>query len=174
LTEVTLTVLSCQTELTLSIALVRKVILLLTVFSLACPVAEDVALAKAVAQPAGLVKWECTKQLWVGAYVPGWNQGELDPKHHRALDAVTDFMHFAVYFRPDDGSLDLKINELFAARMKALVIAAHKQGRQALLVVGGEGAAPSLRIAASPGRLQQTFRSIFFLVSRYGYDTPRS
>jgi len=54
--------------------------------------------------------------------------------------------------------------------MRALVSAAHKAGKQVLLVVGGEGAAPGLRIAASSGRLQHTVGSILSLVDRYRYD----
>src|SRR5215470_6408020 len=138
--------------------------------SVACPVAEDMVRPVAADQPAGQVRRSCAKQLWVGGYVPGWNQGKLDLKHNRALDAITYFLHFAVYFRPRDGRLDLAINELSPARMKALVSTAHRQGKQALLVIGGEGAAPGLRIATGPGRLEQTIRSIISLVNLYGYD----
>src|SRR5260370_11788165 len=54
--------------------------------------------------------------------------------------------------------------------MRALVAAAHEAGKQALLVVGGEGAAPGLRIASSPERLPNTVKSILSLMDRYGYD----
>ncbi len=110
------------------------------------------------------------KQLWVGAYVPGWNQPRLDPKNDHLLDAITHFLHFAVYVRPGDGSLDLRANELTPSKMRALVGAAHEAGKQALLVVGGEGAAPGLRIASGPERLPNTLKSILSLVDRYGYD----
>jgi chitinase len=110
------------------------------------------------------------KELWVGAYVPGWNQENLDPRNDHLLDAITHFLHFAVYLRPNDGSLDLQTNELTPSKMRALVGAAHGAGRQALLVVGGEGAAPGLRIASSPQRLPNTLKSILSLVDRYGYD----
>ena len=110
------------------------------------------------------------KQLWVGAYVPGWNQQRLDPKNDHLLDAITHFLHFAVFVRASDGSLDLQTNELTPSKMRALVGAAHGAGKQALLVVGGEGAAPGLRIASSPERLPNTLKSILCLVDRYGYD----
>ncbi len=110
------------------------------------------------------------KQLWVGAYVPGWNQPRLDPKNDHLFDAITHFLHFAVFVRASDGSLDLQTNELTPSRMRALVGAAHGAGKQALLVVGGEGAAPGLRIASSPERLPNTLKSILSLVDRYGYD----
>ena len=110
------------------------------------------------------------KQLWVGAYVPGWNQPRLDPKNDHLLDAITHFLHFAVFVRASDGSLDLQTNELTPSRMRALVGAAHGAGKQALLVVGGEGAAPGLRIASSPERLPNTLKSILSLMDRYGYD----
>ena len=86
------------------------------------------------------------------------------------LDAITSFLHFAVYVRPSDGSLDLQTNELTPSKMRALVRAAHRAGKQAFLVVGGEGAAPGLRIASSPDRLPNTLESIVSLVDRYGYD----
>ena len=111
-----------------------------------------------------------TTHDWIGAYVPGWNQGALDPKKDPALDVIKEFLQFAVYFRPDDGSLDLRTSELTASKMKGLVKAAHKASKQVLLVVGGEGAAPGLRIAASPKLLQRTAESIILLVDRYGYD----
>ncbi len=110
------------------------------------------------------------KQLWVGAYVPGWNQQRLDPKNDHLLDAITHFLHFAVFVRASDGSLDLQTNELTPSKMRALVGAAHGADKQALLVVGGEGAAPGLRIASSPERLPNTLKSILSLVDRYGYD----
>jgi len=110
------------------------------------------------------------KQLWVGAYVPGWNQPRLDPKNDHLLDAITHFLHFAVYVRPGDGSLDLQANELTPSKMRALVGAAHEAGKQVLLVVGGEGAAPGLRIASGPEHLPNTLKSILSLVDRYGYD----
>jgi chitinase len=110
------------------------------------------------------------KQLWVGAYVPGWNQQRLDPRNDHLLDAITYFLHFAVYVRPSDGSLDLRTNELTRSKMRALVRAAHRTGKQAFLVVGGEGAAPGLRIASSSERLPNTLKSILSLVDRYGYD----
>ena len=110
------------------------------------------------------------KQLWVGAYVPGWNQQRLDPKNDHLLDAITHFLHFAVYVRASDGSLELQTNGLTPSKMRALVGAAHGAGKQALLVVGGEGAAPGLRIASSPERLPNTLKSILCLVDRYGYD----
>jgi len=111
-----------------------------------------------------------TQQLWVGAYVPGWNQQRLDPRNDHLLDAITYFLHFAVYVRASDGSLELQTNELTPSKMRALVGAAHGAGKQALLVVGGEGAAPGLRIASSPERLPSTLKSILSLVDRYGYD----
>ncbi len=154
-----------------STALVREGLLgLVATFSAMSAVAQDVAAGTAATQSAGAVEHACTKRLWVGAYVPGWNQGSLDPKHDHALDAVTHFLHFAVYFRPGDGSLDLRTNELTPSKMRALVSAAHEAGKQVLLVVGGEGAAPGLRIAANLGRLQRTVGSILSLVDRYGYD----
>ncbi len=110
------------------------------------------------------------KQLWVGAYVPGWNQPRLDPKNDHLLDAITHFLHFAVFVRASDGSLDLQTNELTPSKMRALVGAAHGAGKQALLVVGGEGAAPGLRIASSPEHLASTLKSVLSLVDRYGYD----
>jgi chitinase len=110
------------------------------------------------------------KQLWVGAYVPGWNQHRLDPRNDHLLDAITHFLHFAVYVRASDGRLELQRNELTPSKMRALVAAAHGAGKQALLVVGGEGAAPGLRIASSPERLPNTLKSILSLVDRYGYD----
>jgi len=110
------------------------------------------------------------KQFWVGAYVPGWNQEPLGPKRGRRLDAITHFLHFAVYFRPEDGGLDLQTNGLTPSKMRAMVSAAHRSGKQALLVVGGEGAAPGLRIATGPARLQNTLRSILSLIDHYGYD----
>jgi chitinase len=110
------------------------------------------------------------KQLWVGAYVPGWNQQRLDPRNDHLLDAITHFLHFAVYVRPSNGSLDLQTNELTPSKMRALVRAAHGAGKQALLVVGGEGAAPGLRIASSPEHLSNTLKSILSLMDRYGYD----
>ncbi len=110
------------------------------------------------------------KQLWVGACVPGWNQQRLDPRNDHLLDAITHFLHFAVYVRPSDGSLELQTNELTPSKMRALVGAAHGAGKQALLVVGGEGAAPGLRIASSPERLPNTLKSILSLMDRYGYD----
>ena len=110
------------------------------------------------------------KQLWVGAYVPGWNQPHLDPRNDHLFDAITHFLHFAVFVRPGDGSLDLQANELTPSKMRALVAAAHEAGKQALLVVGGEGAAPGLRIASSPERLPNTVKSILSLMDRYGYD----
>ena len=110
------------------------------------------------------------KQLWVGAYVPGWNQQRLDPRNDHLLDAITHFLHFAVYVRPSDGSLDLQTNELTPSKMRALVRAVHGAGKQALLVVGGEGAAPGFRIASSPERLPNTLKSILSLMDRYGYD----
>jgi chitinase len=109
-------------------------------------------------------------QLWVGAYVPGWNQQRLDPGNDHVLDAITHFLHFAVFVRPSDGSLDLHANELTPRKMSALVRAAHAAGKQALLVVGGEGAAPGLRIAASPERLPSALKSLLSLVDGYGYD----
>ena len=110
-----------------------------------------------------------TQQLWVGAYVPGWNQQRLDPRNDHLFDAITYFLHFAVYLRASDGSLELQRNELTPSKMRALVGAAHGAGKQALLVVGGEGAAPGLRIASSPERLPHTLESILSLVDRYGY-----
>ena len=86
------------------------------------------------------------------------------------LDAITYFLHFAVYVRASDGSLELQTNELTPSKMRALVGAAHGADKQALLVVGGEGAAPGLRIASSPERLPSTLKSILSLVDRYGYD----
>jgi chitinase len=111
-----------------------------------------------------------TQQLWVGAYVPGWNQLRLDPRNDHLLDGITHFLHFAVYVRASDGRLELQTNELTASKMRALVGAAHGAGKQALLVVGGEGAAPGLRIASSPEVLPTTLKSILSLVDRYGYD----
>lgn len=110
------------------------------------------------------------KRLWVGAYVPGWNQEHLDPRNDHLLDAITHFLHFAVYLRPADGSLDLKTNELTPEKMRALVRAAHGADKKALLVVGGEGSAPGLRIASSPEHLPNTVKSILSLIDRYGYD----
>jgi chitinase len=110
------------------------------------------------------------KQLWIGAYIPCWNQERLDPKNDHFLDAITCFLHFAVYVRPGDGSLDLKANELTASKMRALVRSAHGAGKQVFLVVGGEKAAPGLRIASSPERLPKTLKFILSLVKRYGYD----
>jgi chitinase len=110
------------------------------------------------------------KHLWVGAYVPGWNQERLASKGDHRLDAITHFLHFAAYFRPEDGDLDLRTNGLTPSKMRALVSDAHRAGKQALLVVGGEGAASGLRIATGPSRLQDTVRSIRSLVDRYGYD----
>jgi len=110
------------------------------------------------------------EQLWVGAYVPGWNQQRLDPRNDHLLDGITHFLHFAVYVRPSDVSLDLQTNELTPSKMRAMVRAAHGAGKQALLVVGGEGAAPGLRIACSPERLPNTLKSILSLIDRYGYD----
>src|SRR5260370_33210561 len=54
--------------------------------------------------------------------------------------------------------------------MGALVGAADGAGKQGLLVVGGEGAAPGLRIASSPEHLASTLKSVLSLVDRYGYD----
>ncbi len=122
------------------------------------------------ARSEGTLRNANAKQLWVGAYVPGWNQQRLDPKNDHLLDAITHFLHFAVFVRASDGSLDLQTNELTPSRMRALVGAAHGAGKQALLVVGGEGAAPGLRIASSPERLPNTLKSILSLVDRYGYD----
>ena len=109
-------------------------------------------------------------RLWVGAYVPGWNQEPLDPRNDHVLDAVTYFLHFAVYLRPSDGRLDLKTNELTPAKMRALVTAAHEAGKQALLVVGGDASEPGLCIAADPEHLPKTVKAILSLVDRYGYD----
>jgi len=122
------------------------------------------------ARSEGTLRNANAKQLWVGAYVPGWNQPRLDPKNDHLFDAITHFLHFAVFVRASDGSLDLQTNELTPSRMRALVGAAHGAGKQALLVVGGEGAAPGLRIASSPERLPNTLKSILSLVDRYGYD----
>jgi chitinase len=110
------------------------------------------------------------QQLWVGAYVPGWNQEPIDPSHEHAFDAVTAFLHFGVYFRPHNGNLDLATNELTPEKMRELVLAAHNAHKQALLVVGGEGAARGLRVAANPAHLSNTLRGIISLVDRYGYD----
>jgi len=122
------------------------------------------------ARSEGTLRNANAKQLWVGAYVPGWNQPRLDPKNDHLLDAITHFLHFAVFVRASDGSLDLQTNELTPSRMRALVGAAHGAGKQALLVVGGEGAAPGLRIASSPEHLASTLKSVLSLVDRYGYD----
>src|SRR5258707_14875659 len=65
------------------------------------------------------------KQFWVGAYVPGWNQEPLGPKRGLRLDAITHFLHFAVYFRPEDGGLDLQTNGLTAKKLRALESAGH-------------------------------------------------
>jgi len=110
------------------------------------------------------------ERLWVGAYVPGWNQEPLDPRNDHLLDAITHFLHFAVYLRPRNGNLDLKTNELTPAKMRALVKAAHGTGKRALLVVGGDGSEPGLCIAATPEHLQKTVKSILSLIEQYGYD----
>jgi chitinase len=110
------------------------------------------------------------QQLWVGAYVPGWSQQRLDPSNDHLLDSITHFLHFAVFVRPSNGSLDLHANQLTPSKMRALVRSAHAAGKQALLVVGGEGAAPGLRIAASSERLPRTLKSLLSLVDCYGYD----
>jgi chitinase len=109
------------------------------------------------------------KRLWVDGYLPGWNQQRLDLKGER-LGAITQFLHFAVFFRPDDGSLDLQTNELTPAKMRAVVSTAHSANKKALLVIGGEGAEAGLRRAADPARLESTIASIVSLVERYGYD----
>lgn len=149
----------------------QKYVPLLTVALVAFPIGvRGLALAVAASQRASAQNDACAQRLWVGAYIPGWNQDRLDPKHDPALGGINHFLQFAVLFQPADGKLDLRTNELTTSKMKALVKDAHKAGSQVLLVVGGEGAAPGLRLAASPRLRQLTAESLIALVDRYGYD----
>jgi chitinase len=110
------------------------------------------------------------KQLWVGGYVPGWKQARFDLKNDRGFEAVTHLLHFAVYFGSEDGGLDLRANELTPAKTRAIVNAAHSAHKKVLLVVGGQGARPGLRVATAPARLQETLVSILAFLQRYRYD----
>jgi chitinase len=107
---------------------------------------------------------------WVGGYVPGWNQGRIDPQNDFSLSSITHYLQFAVFFRAFDGTVDLQTNQLTPAKMRAIVDAAHRVNKKALLVLGGEGAERGLRIAATPQHLQDTLASILSLANRYGYD----
>lgn len=162
---------SRQIRPTKSSVLGQKYVPLLTVALVAFPIGvRGLALAVAASQRASAQNDVCAQRLWVGAYIPGWNQDRLDPNHDPALGGINHFLQFAVLFHPGDGRLDLRTNELTTSKMKVMVKAAHKAGRQVLLVVGGEGAAPGLRFAASQRLKQRTAESLIALVDRYGYD----
>jgi len=78
-----------------------------------------------------------TQPFWVVAYYGAWMKGHLPPGQID-FSALTSVVNFSIFPEPD-GSFDTTSNGITAAQTQALVQAAHKHGKQALLGVGGAG-----------------------------------
>lgn len=107
-------------------------------------------------------------RFWSMASYPGWVQDTIPPTR---IDwaSTTHVLHFGRY---PTGTGDVVVGDMQATANHApLVTAAHAAGRNALLVIGGEGCGAQFATAASdPTARARLVGALAGLASTYGYD----